>query len=264
MPPIRLSNISVPACTMLFALIALNLGDIAVAAAASCGSEMLGQGRVTHVIDARTLQLSDGRQIRLAAIEPPSNSATAKAALTALVDNRDVSLWGDGDAPDRYGRQHAFVVLPGADTTVQDMLLRAGAAMVTGTTAAGGCRKELVAAEAAAQQAGQGIWAALDVIKNARSPGDILAKLGQFTLVEGKVVSARQSGATFYLNFGRRWRQDFAVIIPRRMVGLLARDGIDVKTLAGHRIRVRGWVEQRGGPRIEVRGTGQVEVLDRS
>jgi hypothetical protein len=208
--------------------------------------------------------LSDGRQIRLAGIEPPSNAETAKATLAALVDNRDVSLWGDDDAPDRYGRQHAFVVLTGADTTVQDMLLRAGAAMVTGATAAGDCRSEFVVAETAARQAGQGIWAAPDAIKNARSPGDILAKLGQFTLVEGKVVSARQSGAIFYLNFGRRWRQDFAVIIPRRMIGLLARDGIDVKTLAGHRIRVRGWIEQRGGPRIEVRGTGQLEVLDRS
>ncbi|MGB3448822.1 MAG: thermonuclease family protein [Xanthobacteraceae bacterium] len=260
----RLSNIPMPSCTMLVALIALNLGDVAVATAASCGSEMLGQGRVTHVVDARTLQLSDGRQIRLAGIEPPSNSPTAKAALAALVDNRDVSLWGDDDAPDRYGRQHLFVAPTGADTTVQDMLLRAGAAMVTGTTAAGGCRTELVAAETAARQAGQGIWAAPDVIKNARSPSEILAKLGQFTLAEGKVVSARQSGATFYLNFGRRWRRDFAVIIPKQMIGLLARDGIDVRTLAGHRIRVRGWIEQRGGPRIEVRGTGQVEVLDRS
>lgn len=260
----RLSNIPMPACTVLVALIASNLGDVAVATAASCGGEMLGQGRVAHVIDARTLQLSDGRRIRLAGIEPPSNAETAKAALAALIDNRDVSLWGDDDAPDRYGRQHAFIVLTGAGTTVQDMLLRAGAAMVTGATASGDCRTELVAAETAARQAGQGIWAAPNVIKNARSPGDILAKLGQFTLVEGKVVSARQSGATFYLNFGRRWRQDFAVIIPRRMIGLLARDGIDVRTLAGRRIRVRGWIEQRGGPRIEVRGTGQVEVLDRS
>ncbi|MBN9014693.1 MAG: thermonuclease family protein [Rhizobiales bacterium] len=249
------------ACALTFNLV------LTASAAADCSGALLGQGRVAQVVDGRTLRLADGREIRLTGIMPPSDATTARAVLTALVANRDVVLRGDNDAPDRYGRQHALVVQAGTDTSVhtsvQVELLRAGAVLVTGTGLTTDCATELTAAETFAHQAGQGLWASPDVIKNAESPDDILAMLGRFALVEGKVLSARQSGATFYLNFGRHWVRDFAVIIPRQMIGSLARDGIDVKALAGRRVRVRGWIEQRGGPRIQLRGTGQIEVLDR-
>jgi hypothetical protein len=38
--------------------------------------------------------------------------------------------------------------------------------------------------------------------------------------------------------------------------------GIAVKSLEKRRIRVRGWVDARGGPRIEVLRAGQIELLD--
>ena len=34
-----------------------------------------------------------------------------------------------------------------------------------------------------------------------------------------------------------------------------------LKSLENKRIRVRGWVETRGGPRIEALHVGQIEVL---
>ena len=74
------------------------------------------------------------------------------------------------------------------------------------------------AAEAEARQAKKGTWADPSAIKNAESPGDILAGIGRFTVVEGKVLSVRQAGATTYLNFGRNWTRDFAVTISRRMM----------------------------------------------
>jgi len=37
--------------------------------------------------------------------------------------------------------------------------------------------------------------------------------------------------------------------------------GIDVKTLAGKRLRVRGWVEWRNGPMIHVTLLEQIELL---
>lgn len=245
------------ACALMLALIA-----IAPVAAADCGGEALGTGRVARAVDARTLLLSDGRAIRLAGIAPPPDTVAATAALAKLTVDREVVLRGDGDAPDRHGRQHAFVMLAGTATPVQSLLLRAGVALLAGDVPAGNCALELAAAENAAREAGRGLWQAGDVIKNAERPGDILARLGRFTLVEGTVLSARQAGATLYLNFGRRWRRDFAVIIPRRMIGLLTGNGIDATTLAGRRVRVRGWVEQRGGPRIELRGPTQITGLD--
>ncbi|MGB3865879.1 MAG: thermonuclease family protein, partial [Xanthobacteraceae bacterium] len=164
-------------------------------------------------------------------------------------------------APDRYGRQHAFVAAPG-EASVQVALLDTGLAFAAGTGTDPGCAAELARAEAAARKYQRGVWSTPDVIKNAESPGDILAKLGRFAVVEGKVASARQAGATFYLNFGPRWTRDFAVIIRKPMLELLTRDNLDLKRLAGRRVRIRGWIERRGGPRIELRDKGQIEILD--
>jgi hypothetical protein len=37
--------------------------------------------------------------------------------------------------------------------------------------------------------------------------------------------------------------------------------GLTIKSLENRRIRVRGWVEARPGPRIEIVRVGQIEVL---
>jgi hypothetical protein len=80
-------------------------------------------------------------------------------------------------------------------------------------------------------------------------------------VVEGRVLSVRQAGATTYINFGRRWTRDFAVTISRRMMASLETARITPKSFERRRIRVRGWIEKRGGPRIEVLRVGQIEVV---
>ena len=91
----------------------------------------------------------------------------------------------------------------------------------------------------------------------------LAAERGHFALVEGKVLSVRESGATIYVNFGRRWTRDFTVghsaaLAPRTF----AAAGIELKQLEGRRIRVRGWIERRGGPIIEAETPEQIELLD--
>ena len=169
------------------------------------------------MIDARTFRLTDGREVRLAGIEPvPRGNTDRTAALSAIIAGREVTLSGDDDSPDRYGRQPAFVHLAGTDTPVQGMLLAQGEALVSADVADKDCAATLFAAEAEARRAKRGTWADAAAIKNAESPGDILAGIGRFTLVEGRVLSVRQAGATTYLNFGRNWTRDFAVTISRR------------------------------------------------
>jgi endonuclease YncB( thermonuclease family) len=229
----------------------------AALAASACSFEPQGEGRVSATIDARTFRMDDGREVRLAGIEAATDGS---AALSALVAGRNVALRGETDAPDRYGRQPAFVFVEQAATPVQHQLLAQGEALVSATIADKACAAELVVAEATARRAKRGIWADPAVIKNAESPGDILARIGQFTVVEGKVLSVRQAGATTYINFGRRWTRDFAVTISRRMVPAFEAAGIDLKSLENKRIRVRGWIEARGGPRLEARTLGQIEL----
>jgi Staphylococcal nuclease homologue len=146
-------------------------------------------------------------------------------------------------------------------TLVQQELLAEGTAVVSATVNDRECAAALLAAEASAREAKRGIWADPAVIKNAESPGDILAGIGQFTLVEGRVLSVRQAGTTTYLNFGRNWTRGFAATISRRALPAFETAGIVVKSLENRQIRVRGWVEAHGGPRIEVLRVGQIELL---
>ena len=230
--------------------------------AAGCAFEPQGEGRVAEILDARSFRLADGREVRLAGIEPvATEKANRTSALSAIIAGREVTLSGEDDAPDRYGRQPAFVFLASSETPVQGLLLAQGEALVSATVTNKDCALILTAAEAAARQAKQGTWASPAAIKNAESPGDILAGIGRFTVVEGKVLSVRQAGATTYLNFGRNWTRDFAVTISRRMVPAVEAARIVLKSLENRRIRVRGWVEARGGPRIDVLRVGQIELL---
>ena len=244
------------------ALTCLLVAAAGPADAAGCAFAPQGEGRVAAVIDARTFRLADGREVRLAGIEPAaSNQASRTSALAAVIAGREVKLTGHDDSPDRYGRQPAFVHLAGSAAPVQSVLLAQGDALVSADIADKDCAAALFAAEAEARRARRGTWADPAAIKNAESPGDILAGIGRFTVVEGKVLSVRQAGATTYLNFGRNWTRDFAVTISRRMLPAFETAGIRLKSLENRRIRVRGWVEARGGPRIEVLRVGQIEVL---
>ncbi|NVN85758.1 MAG: thermonuclease family protein [Rhodopseudomonas sp.] len=230
------------------------------ATAAGCSFAPQGEGRVAAVLDSRSFRMQDGREVKLAGIEPATTPRDGIAALAEIVAGQEVTLRGDSDAPDRYGRQLAFVLAGSEERSVQGQLLSRGQALVAADVAAADCRTELLAAEARARLEKQGIWADSTVIKNAENPGDILSRMGQFTLVEGRVVSVRQAGATVYLNFGRRWTRDFTVTISRRMLASFEAQGVNPKSLEGKRIRVRGWIEGRGGPRIEVRQVGQIEL----
>jgi endonuclease YncB( thermonuclease family) len=244
--------------------LAMLVGDIGSAKTAECAFEAQGEGRVAAIIDARSFRLEDGREVRLAGIEPATSankSAKNTAALAALTAGREVMLAGQDDAPDRYGRQSAFVFIGSSETTVQSELLSQGEALVSTMVTDKACAAALMAAEGAARQGKRGIWGDPTAIKNTESPGDILAGIGQFALVEGKVLSVRQSGTTTYLNFGRNWTRDFAATISRRVVAAFEGAGFSPKSLENKRIRVRGWIETRGGPRIEILRVGQIELL---
>jgi endonuclease YncB( thermonuclease family) len=229
----------------------------APAHAADCRFAPQGEGRVIEIIDARTIRLNDGREVRLTGIEPIDGDA---AALSRLIARRDVTLRGETDAPDRYGRQPAFVFLDDTGASVQSQLLAQGAALASTAVTDKDCAADLAASEASARRVRAGLWGHTGVIKNAENPGDILVDVGRFRLVEGRVLSVRTAGATTYLNFGRNWTQDFAVTISRRMMVTLEAAGIAPKSFERRRIRVRGFIERRGGPRIEVLRVGQIEV----
>jgi hypothetical protein len=124
------------------------------------------------------------------------------------------------------------------------------------------CAATLLQAEATARIAGLGLWANL-ALHRAERPADIGAERGRFALVEGRVISVREFGATIYVNFGRRWSEDFTVTVPKRSERTFTKAGLDLKKLGGRHVRVRGYVEERGGPWIEATRPEQIEIVGR-
>ncbi len=81
-------------------------------------------------------------------------------------------------------------------------------------------------------------------------------------MIEGKVFSVRESGGTIYVNFGRRWAQSLTVTIRKRDARQFAAAGIEPKKLEGRLVRVRGFIEERNGARLEALHAEQIVLAE--
>jgi endonuclease YncB( thermonuclease family) len=253
-------------------------------ASIACRFEGVSSGTVRAIADGRSFVLDDGREIRLAGIEvplPPAPGETgeraeagwrARAALENIVAGREVELRPTG-AADRYGRIMAQIRVRHEDSdpfrSVANHMLAAGFARVSAHVRnhAGdrACADEMLAQERAARESKLGLWREpYYAIRGAESFAELSAERGHFTVVEGKVLSVRESGSTIYVNFGRRWSQALTVTILKRNERMFAAAGLEPRTLENRRLRVRGWMEERNGPRIEAGRPEQIEIAERN
>ncbi|MGH6727598.1 MAG: thermonuclease family protein [Pseudolabrys sp.] len=231
-----------------------------VSAQGGCELKTMGSAMVVAVRDGRTLMLADGRELRLAGIEAGDD---ARTALQTLAAGHPVLLGRLGPERDRYGRLVAFAFVGDAQESVQQVLLEQGRARVSARVGGKACAGVLLRTERKARAAGRGLWADPNFAPlSAENHAGLQADRGRFALVEGKVLSVHESGATIYVNFGTRWTRDFSVTILKRLRRTFAAAGVEPKKLAGRRIRVRGWIEQRGGPIVAAEAPEQIELLD--
>jgi endonuclease YncB( thermonuclease family) len=242
----------------------------------SCSLEAVGEGKVSAVVDGRSFLLDDGREVRLPGIEVPlaplpsekgaraEAGNTAREALERLIAAEAVELRAAAPISDRYGRMlaHAYYIHEGQRKSAAHELLAQGFARVS--SEAGGCAAELLASERQARERKLGLWAEpYYAIVGAERFTELLVQRGHFTVVEGKILSVRESGGTIYMNFGRRWSEALTVTISKRNERNFTAAGIDPKRLEGSRVRVRGWIEERSGPRIEALRPEQIEIAER-
>lgn len=242
-----------------FVIASIMLLASSAAAAPACGKIDLGSARVAAVRDGRTLLLADGRELRLAGIEA---APAAAALLGRLTQEKVVHLRGTAAAKDRYGRTVAFATPEASSESLQEALVAAGAARVSARVDHLDCAEHLLTLERMAREGRTGLWADPNFAPLRAELGPALdSQRGKFVLVEGKVLSVREVGGTVYVNFGRHWTRDFTLTIPRRLRRDFTAAGLAPEALAGRRIRVRGWMERRGGPIVEATAPGQIEVL---
>lgn len=244
----------------------------------ACRFEVAGTGKVRAITDGRSFILEDGREIRLAAIEVPLAPAAesgpraeaglaARAALESMLASQSVELRQNAAGADRYGRTLAmvYVMRDGAQQSAAHEMLARGFARVAAHVGDRPCAEELLAQERGARRAKLGLWSEpYYVIAAAENGAQLAAERGRFTVAEGNVLSVRESAGTIYLNFGRRWSQALTVTISKRDERVFAAAGVEPKKLENRRVRVRGWVEERNGPRIEATRPEQIEIAERN
>src|SRR5204863_9926526 len=100
------------------------------------------------------------------------------------------------------------------------------------------------------------------VVFEAGNGAALLVHQGQFAIAEGKVSSVRTTGGIIYINFGRRWSEALTVTISKRHERIFLTSGLMPGRLENRRIRVRGWIDERGGPRIEATRPEQIEIAE--
>jgi endonuclease YncB( thermonuclease family) len=245
-----------------------------LAANAECTGEDAGSSLVTEIRGGDTLILQDGRSVRLAGVLLPrrgGNGDVAAAAreaaertLADLILNQVVELRLDERRRDRYGRVLAelFVSKDGQQVWVQERLIASGVAEVMSSKDNRRCIAELLNVENVARESKQGQWGTGLFSIQSASAEDILADLAQsYEIVEGRVENVAEVGNRIYLNFGKNWRRDFTIAIPKEAARLFDGDRETLMGLKGRSVRVRGWIENLNGPSISLSHPEQMEIL---
>lgn len=239
--------------------------------AMSCSPDDWLRGRVASVNDRLELTLTDGTNLKIAGIDPPVPTpndpeldAEASAKLAAWLDGREVLFRPVGERVDRWGRTVALVSAPTQTTTIAvgEALLDAGLARFGPGPGTGPCRRQFLAAEARARDEGLGLWAdPYYAVLSATDRGAFDERSATNVVVEGVVTSVEENRFRTDLRFGGRRGYDFSVTVLPRHRKRFEAEGIALRELEGRNLRVRGLLDLRFGPRIEISSPDEIEVL---
>lgn len=263
-------------------VLALASNALAAPAATKASSDMcqLTAGPfdvVTRVIDAETIELESGMQVRLIGTMPArasdvfseSNFALetkARSYLEALVLGRSIQIAYGGRRRDRYSHELAHVFVPMANGSapqwVQAEMLSAGVARAYALSDNSTCLHQLLAHEKMARAERRGLWA-LDIYKPlpAADSTTLMAARSRFVIIEGKIAALARTKSAAYLNFGADYRSDFTIRIGKEVLAAHPDFERTLESLAGQTVSVRGWIERRNGPMIDLVDPAELEVI---
>jgi endonuclease YncB( thermonuclease family) len=238
-----------------FALMCAVAATACLGSAQGCGVAG-GAARIAEVTERLEIRLEDGRLVRLAGLDIPTparggfDAATpARARLVEHWMGTSAAVAPLAPKPDRWGRWLVDLSLPdGASASME--LLGAGFALVRPEFETRGCENERLAAESAARAAGLGLWNDPDSILDASDLEALRANDGRFVVIEGAVHRVGMGRSRVYLDFGRRG--GFTVVVARKAEPAFERRGVALGALGGQTVRVRGVLDDRFGPRIEL------------
>ncbi len=231
----------------------------------------------TAVTGPRSLRLDDGTEVALEGLLPPSRldhrsvpedwalPEQAAEALAQAAVGRSVELSGRAKERDRYGRRVAQVHIQSGQGQLwlQDYLIQTGHARVAIRDIHEACQsRALLRGETIARDKRRGLWAGAGyAIRAADKPWELLRYRSTLQIVEGRVKAIARVRSKVFINFGREWKRDFTIGIRWSFAKKLRVAGLKIEQLKGRKVRVRGWIERRGGPYIQLRKREQISLV---
>ena len=256
---------------LLFLLLAL---CACPARAAPCGEAASHGLRVAAIDERLEIVLEDGRRLRLAGVEPPRGSPNdplrpvgVRDQLRAWLMAPDirVDLEALAAVPDRWNRLPARLFAPGGDgkpRSIAEAIVEAGLARVEIDALMRPCLRPLLALEAKARQEKLGLWSdPAFALASASDRTALAARAGEVALVQGRVSGVSVAAARTYVNFGPVRTLDFAATVARNNLAAFDKSGSPLSSLTGKLVRVRGLLETRFGPQIELADPEALEIV---
>ena len=202
---------------------------------------------VGRVIDGDTLELRDGRRLRLIGINTPeigrrgeTSEAFAQAARQRLQQLTDVQplLLSVGENPkDHYGRTLGH--LYAADSNIEAQLLREGLGYALAVPPNVDLVECHATAERVAREGSLGVWEGA-----AFTPASQVSS-GGFHIVRGRVQSVSKAGKYYWLEL------DGPLVLRVAKRDTSYPKAPSVEQLAGNEVEARGWVIERNRGRLK-------------
>lgn len=271
-------------CKPLILAATLFPGAIAIPATSrandGCSATGVEVGVVAGVEARLELRLRDGRLVRLAGLDPalstpsvPDRDEQARVALTGLVAGQTIGIRPLNPQPDRWGRIVALAFalegpLADRDGGLAAAIIGNGFGRYLAEPGAHGCRSSLIAAESKARVARLGLWSdpyyGLLAIDNV---ADITERAGTIVVVEATLAAVKPGPYRTKLilsdrGTGSHGGQTLSASILPRTVKNFEADGVHVSSLIGQTLRLRGLLDTRFGPQIELASPDALEVTD--
>ena len=199
------------------------------------------------------LPLADGRSLRLSGLD-------IETVRVPELSGTDAILLADAGL-DRHGDLRGDLVVEGE--SLAERLVAAGAARVRPAPPDRACYATLLALEASARRAGLGLWAEPGYsIEDASDPAAVARLDGRFAIVEGRVRHVGIGRDQIWIDFGDVWREDVTLVVPGRDRARFEAAGLTPEILRGRRVRARGVVTIKDGPRIDLASPAALERIE--
>jgi len=243
-------------------------------AADACPATASNHAIVTGVTERLELILSDGRILRIAGLEAPGPTpadpdlpARGQEWLKAWLENRDIAFELADSRPDRWGRYAASVFASIAQgdidfASVGERLLDRGFARVMQDQHKISCEEQMLRVEETARIARRGLWNdPYYAVVEATDGAAFAERAGSFIVATGKLTAVREISPRMMLIFGPNRSSTLAVTILQRNVKIFEAAGLHFRDLIGQTLRVRGMLETRFGPEIELTRPNEIELI---